>query len=45
MLYIINKKFNALIVNSWEEVTEELLEKYIYEKLDDKVFDVNTYIK
>ena len=38
------KKFNALIVNSWEEVTEELLENYIYEKPDDKVFDINTYI-
>ena len=39
------KKYNALIVNSWEEVTEELLINHVHKPVPDELFDVNYFLK
>jgi hypothetical protein len=39
------KKYNALIVNSWDEVTEELLINHVHKPVPDELFDVNYFLK
>lgn len=41
----LHKKFGALIVNSWDEVTEELLRNHTPVKVPDDLFDINTYLR
>ena len=38
------KKYGALIVNDWSEVTEELLKNYKHKKVSDDVFKVEHFI-
>ena len=38
------KKFGALIVDSWSDVTEELLNNFIKQPFDAKLLEVNTYL-
>lgn len=39
------KKYNAIIVDSWEEITEEFLLKYSYVPPDEELFKVENFIK
>lgn len=39
------KKFNPIIVDTWEEITEELLASHQYIKPCEELFKVETYIK
>jgi len=41
----LHRKFGALIVNSWDEVTEELLQNHTPVKVPDELFDINTYLR
>ena len=38
------KKFGALIVDSWDEVTEELLTRHVQVEVPDSMFKVENYI-
>jgi len=38
------KKFGALIVQSWDEVTEELLEKFEQKPVDYSLFELSTWV-
>jgi hypothetical protein len=39
------KKYNALIVDSWDDVTEELLNNHEHKRVPDEMFDVDYFIK
>tara|TARA_B110000858_G_C17518606_1_gene343732 strand:- start:93 stop:305 length:213 start_codon:yes stop_codon:yes gene_type:complete len=39
------KQYNALIVDSWDDVTEELLNNHEHKTVPDEVFNVSYFIK
>jgi hypothetical protein len=40
----LHKKYGALIIEDWDEVTEELLDNFKYEKVSDELFDTCMYL-